>query len=310
MNAGHECRALARPSSDRQNLEGHDVEIVEGDLTDSSSLVRAVKNCDRLFHVAADYRLWTPDPQAMTEANVDGTRNIIRAAADAGVAKIIYTSSVATLGTGRENESIDETAAPNASSIIGAYKCSKFLAEELVHKMVAEDGFPIVVTNPSTPIGPNDIKPTPTGKIVVQAAKGKMPAYVDTGLNVVHVDDVAMGHLLAHDRGEIGDRYILGGENLSLKSILEEIAVLAGRRPPLFQVPHGVVLPIAYAAESIAKYVTGHEPFATVDGVRMSKKKMYFSSEKARTKLGYEPRPAVEALRDAYHWFQDHGYLR
>jgi len=304
---GHAVRALCRASSDRSNLEGLKVEIVTGDMTDRSSLDAAVKGCEALFHVAADYRLWIPDPAAMFKNNVGGTCNVMLAAADAGVKRIVYTSSVATLGIHPNVPVSDEETAVTYEDMIGAYKQSKFLAEQEVRALVKQ-GVPAVIVNPSAPVGPGDIKPTPTGRMILDAAQGKMPAYVDTGLNIVHVDDVAAGHLLALEKGVIGERYVLGGDNMSLKEILTEIAHQIGHAPPKFSIPHNVVLPIAYAAEIWAR-LTNREPFATVDGVRMSKKKMFYSSDKAIRLLGYQARPAREAISDAIAWFREKGYF-
>jgi dihydroflavonol-4-reductase len=309
LGAEHAVRVLVRPASDRRNLDGLAVDAVVGDLTDGTSLRSACAGCDALFHVAADYRLWTRDPQAMMAANVDGTRNILRAAIDAGVSRIVYTSSVATLGVRPDGQSADERTPATLDDMIGPYKRSKFLAEEAVLGMVATEGAPVVIVNPSAPIGPYDIKPTPTGRMIVEAATGRMPAYVDTGLNVVHVDDVAAGHLAAFERGGIGERYILGGENLTLRQILVAIAAMTGGRAPLFRVPHSLILPVAFVAETWTRWTGGEEPFATVDGVRMARKKMFFTSDKAVRHLGYAPRPAVEALSDAIRWFRENGYL-
>jgi dihydroflavonol-4-reductase len=305
---GQKVRVLARRDSDRRNLAGLDVEIVEGSLEDAASLAAAIAGCRYLFHVAADYRLWVPDPAAMFRANVDGTRALMVAALAAGVERIVYTSSVATLGIVKDGDA-DEATPSGYADMIGPYKQSKFAAEEAVKALIAERGLPAVVVNPSTPIGPGDVKPTPTGRLIVEAAKGKMPGYVDTGLNLVHVDDVATGELLAAEHGEIGERYILGGENMSLAKILGEVAGVTGRRPPMLKIPYTMVLPIAAGAEMMAR-LTGREPFTTLDGVRMSRKKMYFSSAKARRALGYAPRPAREAIADAVKWFEANGYLR
>jgi dihydroflavonol-4-reductase len=308
LAAGHEVRVLARPSSDRRNLAGLDVAVAEGSLEDAASLGRAVAGCRYLFHVAADYRLWVPDPAAMFRANVDGTRELMLAALGAGVERIVYTSSVATLGLIKDGIA-DEAAPSGEADMIGPYKRSKFLAEQVVSELVAGRGLPAVIVNPSTPVGPGDVKPTPTGRIVVEAAKGKMPGYVDTGLNIVHVDDVAAGQLLAAERGRVGERYILGGDNLSLVDILGEVARAVGRRPPALKIPYAVVLTIAAGAEMMAR-ITGREPFTTLDGVRMSRKKMYFSSAKAMRELGYAPRPAKDAIADAIVWFEANGYLQ
>jgi dihydroflavonol-4-reductase len=300
-------RVLARPNGNRRNLAGLDVEIVEGALQDVDSLARAVAGCRYLFHVAADYRLWVPDKTAMFRDNVDGTRALMQAALASAVERVVYTSSVATLGI-VSNGLADEATPSGFADMIGPYKQSKFAAEAAVDELVAERGLPAVIVNPSTPVGPGDVKPTPTGRIIVEAAKGKVPGYVDTGLNIVHVDDVATGHLLAAERGVIGERYILGGENLALADILAAVARIVGRRPPMVKIPYAVVLPLAAGAEVVA-WLTGREPFTTLDGVRMSRKKMYFSSAKAIRELGYVPRPAREAIADAVAWFAANGYL-
>jgi dihydroflavonol-4-reductase len=305
--AGHSVRVLARPNGDRRNLAGLDAEIAEGSLEDPASLAAAVAGCRHLFHVAADYRLWVPDPAAMFRANVDGTRALMLAALAAGVERVVYTSSVATLGIVKDGDA-DEATPSGIGDMIGPYKQSKFAAEQAVKELIGERGLPAVIVNPSTPVGPGDVKPTPTGRLIVEAAKGKMPGYVDTGLNIVHVDDVATGELLAAEHGAVGERYILGGENLALAEILAEVARVAGRRAPTLKIPYAMVLPIAAGAEMMAR-LTGREPFTTLDGVRMSRKKMYFSSAKAMRELGYAPRPAILAIADAVAWFQSNGYL-
>ena len=304
---GLPVRVLARPGSDRRNLQGLAVEVAEGDLTDAASLARACAGCDALFHVAADYRTWAPKPEELYRANVDGTRAIFGAAKAAGLQRIVYTSSVATLGIPGTGTPGDEDTPVTLADMVGHYKRSKFMAEEVAHEF-AHDGLPIVIVNPSTPIGPRDIKPTPTGRIVIDAASGRMPAYVDTGLNVVHVDDVADGHWLAFRKGRVGERYVLGGYDMTLREILTEIADIVGRRPPKIRLPHTAVLPVAYVAEALAR-VTGIKPIATVEEVRMSKKHMFFSSAKAQRELGYAPRPARAALEDAIRWFRDNGYI-
>ncbi len=309
LAAGHRVRVLARPGGDRRNLEGLAAEIADGDLLQPESLRKALAGCRALFHLAADYRLWAPDPAPMFRANVDGTRALMLAAGDAGVERIVYTSSVAALGVLPGDAVADERTPVTLADMIGVYKQSKFLAEAEVRKLVADQGLPAVIVNPSMPVGPRDIKPTPSGQMIVEAAAGRMPAYVDTGLNVVHVDDIAEGHLLAFDKGKIGERYILGGENMPFKAILAAVAEAAGRRPPALKIPHGLVLPIAYAAEAWARLTGGGQPFVTIDGVRMARKKMYFSHAKAARELGYSPRPARQALADAVRWFKDHGYV-
>lgn len=309
IDAGHSMRALIRPNSDRRNLAGLPVEIFTGDLTDRPSLDRALVGCSTLFHVAADYRLWVPNPQPIYETNVTGTRNIMLAAAHAGVTRIVYTSSVATLGLTPDGSPADENTPVSLADMIGHYKRSKFLAEAEVKRLVEEQGLPVVIVNPSTPVGPRDVKPTPTGRMIVDAASGRMPAYVDTGLNLVHVDDVAMGHLLALERGEIGERYVLGAVNMTLKEILTELAAITGRRPPRIRLPHNLVLPIAYVSEAWAQMAGGKEPRVTLVGVRLAKKRMFFSAQKAKRVLGFHPRPIAEALRDAVDWFRQNGYL-
>jgi len=305
---GEGVRALARPESDRSNLAGLDVETAEGDLLDPASLEQAVKGCAGLYHVAADYRLWTRHPEQMMAANIEGSRVILRAAAASGVRRIVYTSSVATLGIVKGGDG-DEDTPVSIDNMIGVYKRSKYWAEEAVRELIVEEGVPAVIVNPSTPIGPRDIKPTPTGRMIVEAASGRMPAFVDTGLNIVHVDDVAAGHLLAYDKGAIGERYVLGGENMELSEILAEIARITNRKAPTLKIPHNLILPLGYIAETWTRLSGGTEPFVTVDGVKMARKKMFFSSAKAKRDLGYTSRPATEALADAVQWFRDSGYL-
>lgn len=307
LNAGHDVRALVRPDSPARNLEGLALERVNGDLTDADSLRRAIRGCSALFHVAADYRLWTPDPEATYRVNVEGTRALMEAALAAGVERIVYTSSVAVLGLREDGSPANEDDPVSLDDMIGHYKRSKYLAEETVRTMIREQGLPAVVVNPSTPIGPRDIRPTPTGRLIADAANGRIPAFVDTGLNLVHVDDVAAGHLLAYERGTVGERYILGGEDMALRDILARISAIAGCNAPRWRLSPGVVMPVAYAAEAWAS-LSGREPLVTVTGVRLARKRMYYSSAKARTQLGYAPRPADEALSDAVRWFRDNGY--
>jgi dihydroflavonol-4-reductase len=299
-------RVLLRPGSDRRNVAELEVDIRIGALEDRASLEAALSGCAALFHVAADYRLWVRDEAAMYRANVEGTRALMEAALAAGVERVVYTSSVAVLGLKADGSAADETTPSTLEDIIGPYKRSKFLAEEAVRELVQRKGLPAVIVNPSTPIGPRDVKPTPTGRMIIEAASGRMPAFVDTGLNLVHVDDVAAGHLLAEERGRIGERYILGGENLALKEILRRIAVLAGRRPPLLALPIPAIWPVALLAEAQAR-VTGSEPFVTRDGLRMARHKMFFTSAKAMRELGYAPRPADAGLADAVAWFRRAG---
>jgi dihydroflavonol-4-reductase len=305
---GEPVRALVRQSSGLRLLEGLAVDLATGDLTAPATLRAALKGCRTLFHVAADYRLWVPEPEAMYRTNVDGTRALLAAAGEAGVARIVYTSSVATLGSRPDRLPADEITPSTLGGMIGHYKRSKFLAEQGVREL-ADAGLPVVIVNPSAPIGPGDARPTPTGRIVLEAARGRIPAYVDTGLNVVHVDDVAEGHLLALEHGRIGERYILGGDNLSLGELLAGIAGLVGRPPPRLRLPANAVLPVAFVAEALARLRIGAEPLVTRDGVRMARKPMYYTSAKAERELGYRSRPATEALRDAIAWYQRHGHL-
>jgi len=304
LREDHRVRVLVRAGSDRRNLHGVDVEVVEGDLTDANSLARICDGCDAVFHVAADYRLWAPRPQELYRTNVEGTRALLDAARRAGVPRVVYTSSVATLGIPKDGSPGDETTPVSVGDMVGHYKRSKFLAEALVREYAAQ-GMPVVIVNPSTPIGPRDIKPTPTGRIVRDAMNGRMPAYVDTGLNVVHVDDVADGHWLAYRHGTAGEHYILGGANISLRELLFEIADIVGRKPPRWRLPHGAVMPVAYVAEAIAR-VTGKPPIATVEEIRMSRKRMFFSSARAERELGYAAGPVRLALEDAVAWFSVH----
>jgi len=306
---GQEVRVLVRASSRREHLDALPVEVAEGDLEHPETLAGAVRGCRALYHVAADYRLWVPSPASMYRSNVDGTRALVRAAMAAGVERIVYTSSVATLGIDSSGQPADEATASTLGDMIGHYKRSKFLAEEAVRALIVQEGAPVVIVNPSTPIGPGDAKPTPTGRIVVEAARGRIPAYVDTGLNVVHVDDVAEGHLLAYERGTIGERYILGGDNLLLGEILTVITTLAGRRPPRMRLAPNLILPFAYLSEAAARMRRAGEPLLTVDGLRMAKKRMHFSSAKAMRELGYASRPAQDALRDSLEWYRQNGYL-
>jgi dihydroflavonol-4-reductase len=308
LGAQWQVRVLARRGSDRRNLRGLDVEVAEGDLSDLESLQRAAQGCEALFHVAADYRLGARDPAGLYLTNVEGTRNVLNAAQRAGVQRMVYTSSVATIGIPADGSPGDERSANSLENMIGHYKRSKYLAEEVVRE-AAQSGLSVVIVSPSTPVGPGDVKPTPTGQLVLDAAAGRMPAYVDTGLNIVHVDDVAAGHLLAYERGKAGERYILGGEDMSLRGILELIAGLERRNPPRVRLPYGVVLPIAYIAEGFAR-LSGRSGRITLEGVRMSRKKMFFSSAKAARELGYRWRPPVQAFEDAIRWFRDNGLLR
>lgn len=308
VQEGWQVRVLARKGSDRRNLDGHPFQVMEGDLGEESSLAPALEGCDALFHVAADYRLGALDPRPLYKTNVDGTRSILEAAKRAGLSRVVYTSSVATVGIPRDGSPGTEATAVTLSDMIGHYKRSKFLGEQVARE-AAGHGLDVVIVNPSTPIGPGDVKPTPTGQMVIDAAAGRMPAYVDTGLNIVHVDDVAAGHVLAYHRGRSGERYILGGKDMTLREILVEIARITGGRPPRIRLPTAVVFPIACLAE-VAARITRRPGRITVEGIRMARKRMFFSSEKAERELGYRWRPPVEALQDAITWLREQGVLR
>jgi dihydroflavonol-4-reductase len=303
---GHRVRALVRPTSDRRNLDGLDVEAVTGDLTDTASLAAAVQGCRYVFHVAADYRIWVPDAEAMLRANEGGTRNVMLAALGAGVERVVYCSSVAALGLNADATPADEDTPVSEASVVGIYKKSKYRAEQAVLRLVRERGLPAVVVNPSAPVGPRDIKPTPTGKMIADAVTGRMPAYVDTGLNIVHVDDVAAGHVLALERGRIGERYILGCENLSLAELLALVDQATGQPTRRARLPRELLWPLAVGCESWAK-LAGGNPLVTRDHLRMAGKKMFFSSAKAMSELGYTPRPARLAVADAVAWFRAQG---
>jgi dihydroflavonol-4-reductase len=270
-------------------------------------MTAAMQGVRYLFHVAADYRLWARDPSEIARNNLEGARATMAAALRAGVERVVYTSSVAALKPGN-GSAVDETSRNTPQSVIGAYKLSKLLAEREVERMIAEEALPAVIVAPSTPIGARDIKPTPTGRIIVEAAAGRMPAFVDTGLNLVHVDDVAEGHFLALEHGRTGENYILGGTDVTLAQMLADIAALAGRRAPTMKLPRGPLFPLAFAAEAVAR-VTGKEPFLTADALRMSRYQMYFSSAKATRELGYVARPYREGLKDAHAWFSANGYF-
>jgi len=309
LAAGYRVRALVRRTSPRSNLDVEGLQVAEGDMLDERAVARAVAEARYVFHVAADYRLWAPDPGEIVHNNVEGTRIVLRAAQAAGVERIVYTSSVATLRLNPDGVPADESEMLSQERAIGAYKRSKVAAESLALQMASREGLPLVIVNPSTPIGPRDVRPTPTGRIIVEAASGRMPAFVDTGLNLVHVDDVAGGHLLALQRGRVGQRYILGGENVTLARMLEMIAGLVGRRAPRVRLPRRAIYPIAFASEAIARF-TGREPFATLDGLRMAKYRMFFTSAKAQSELGYTARPVIEALKDSIAWFRQAGLIR
>jgi dihydroflavonol-4-reductase len=305
--AGYRVRVLVRRSSPRINIQPDD-EVVVGDMCDRASLVPALKGVRYLAHAAADYRLWAPPTDDIMRTNLEGTRSVMEEALRAGVERIVYTSSVATLAL-RDGAPADESRPLPESEAVGAYKKSKVRAERIVEEMVERQRLPAVIVNPSAPIGPRDVKPTPTGRIIVECASGRMPGFVDTGLNLVHVDDVAAGHLVALRRGAIGERYILGGENVALGTMLADVANIVGRRPPTLRFPIAALYPIAFGAELWAR-LTGKMPFATVDGLRMARHHMFFSDAKARRDLGYTSRPYREAIADAIAWFKQAGYVR
>ncbi|HEY5225336.1 MAG TPA: hopanoid-associated sugar epimerase [Methylovirgula sp.] len=307
--AGYSVRGLVRPTSSRCNLAELDIERVTGDICDPESVGKAMAGVRFLCHVAADYRLWAQDPEEIGRTNRDGTRNLMQAALAAGVERIVYTSSVATLAVNDSGAPADESNRLPPGSGVGAYKRSKVDAEAIVTAMIAEHRLPAVIVHPSTPIGPRDVRPTPTGRIIIEAAMGRMPGYVDTGLNLVHVDDVAAGHLAALRHGEIGEHYILGGQNVGLAALLAGIANLTGHRPPRLRLPRRALYPLAFLAETKARW-THREPFLTRDGLRMSKYRMFFSSAKAQRDLAYHARPYEEGLADALAWFGQYGYLK
>lgn len=302
LERGHRLRVLVRSSSDRGNIRGLPVECVTGDLSDSASMEKALRGVRYLFHIAADYRLWVPDPQAMMAANVEGTRYLMQLARNAGVERIVYCSSVAALATAHHGIPADEDSPVTEADIVGVYKRSKYRAEQEVLRLVRETGLPAVIVNPSTPIGPRDIKPTPTGRMILDSVRGKMPAYVETGLNIVHVDDVAEGHYLAFEKGEIGQKYILGGENLMLGDLFAMISRMAGVRAPTLRLRQSWLYPVALVSEGLARGF-GLEPRVTREMLAMSRKLMFFSSRKAEELLGYSPRPAQDAVADAVKWF-------
>jgi dihydroflavonol-4-reductase len=306
--AGFSVRALVRSTSPRAHLVGLNLEFFEGDLRDRNSIERAMVGMRYVFHVAADYRLWARDRSEIRASNVDGTRNIMEAALSGRVERVIYTSSVATIALPSDGTPGNESNPLREDKGIGTYKRTKIAAERLVEAMVRERGLPAVIVNPSTPIGPCDVRPTPTGRIIIEAATGRIPAFIDTGLNLVHVDDVASGHLAALRHGTLGERYILGGENVLFSQMLRDIAGLVGRQAARVRLPWRALLPVAFIAEAVAN-LTGREPFATLEGVRMAKYRMFFASTKAEQKLGYCSRPYAEGLKDAVRWFRDAGYL-
>jgi len=304
---GADLRLLVRPASDLRNIQELQAERVIGDLRDTASLKKAVAGCDVIFHVAADYRLWVRDPEQMYRSNVEGTRAILEAARENKVRRVVYTSSVATMGFQSNGHLADEDSPVSLANMIGPYKRSKFMAEEIAVE-AGRSGMDVVVVNPTTPVGERDIKPTPTGRIVVDFLKKKFPAYVDTGLNLVDVAECARGHVAALEKGKSGERYILGGENLTLKQILDKLAVITGLPSPSIKVPHLVALATGVVDQVFTGYIRNREPRATIDAVRMGRKKMFVSSSKAERHLGWKIVPVDGALRRAAEWFQANGY--
>jgi dihydroflavonol-4-reductase len=304
---GADLRLLIRSSSDPRNILGLNADHVVGDLRDPASIETGVAGCDVVFHVVADYRLWVRDPEQMYRANVEGTRAILAAARKNGVRRVVYTSSVATMGFTSNGRPADEDSPVSLDRMIGPYKRSKFMAEELALG-AGRSGMDVVVVNPSTPVGEQDIKPTPTGRIVVDFLKKKFPAYVDTGLNLVDVTECARGHVAALEKGRSGERYILGGENLTLKQILDKLAAITGLPSPQVKVPYAVALVAAVVDEVVTGRILGREPRATIDAVRMGRKKMFVSCAKAERELGWKTVPVDDALRRAVEWFQANGY--
>jgi len=304
---GADLRLLARASSDLRNLEGIFGERVTGDLLEPQSYRAALAGCEALFHIAADYRLWIPDPDRMYRANVEGTRSLLKMAREHGVRRVVHTSSVATMGFKADGEIVDENTPVSLESMIGHYKRSKFLSEQVAFE-AAKDGQDVVVVNPTTPVGERDIKPTPSGRIIVDFLKKKFPAYVDTGLNLVDATECARGHVAAFEKGRSGERYILGGENLSLKQILDQLGKLTGLPSPTIKLPYFFALATGVVDELVTGRLLGKEPRATIDAVRMGKKKMWVSSAKAERELGWKIVPVDDALGRAVQWFQANGY--
>jgi len=305
---GADLRLLVRSSSDVRNIDGLKADRVTGDLRDAASIERAMSGCDVVFHVAADYRLWVPDSAQMYQSNVEGTRAILDAARKNGVRRVVYTSSVATMGFTADGRPVDENSPVSVHKMIGHYKRSKYMAEE-VAVAAGRSGLDVVIVNPSTPVGERDIKPTPTGRIILDFLKKKFPAYVDTGLNLVDVSDCARGHLLALEKGRSGERYILGGENLTLKQILDKLAAITGLPSPTIKVPYFVALATGVIDETVTGRIRGREPRATIDSVRMGRKKMFVSSAKAERELGWKASPVDSALRRAVAWFKSNSYV-
>lgn len=308
LERGEAVRVLVRRGSDLRNLAGLPVELAYGDLRDRNAVREAIRGCQRLYHVAASYRLWSLNPEELYEVNVDGTRNILEAAGEEGVGRIVYTSSVGALGIPTGGLGTEATPV-TLEDMVGHYKRSKFLAEALAREMVRK-GLPVVIVNPSTPVGPRDVKPTPTGQVIVDFLNGKMVGYIDTGLNLIDVDDVAEGHILAAERGRVGERYILGHRNLTLKEIFDLLARITGLTPPRLRLPYRSVLPLAYLSQWTANWITKRPPSIPLEGVKMAKRFMFFEASKAVEELGLPQRPVEMALQKAVKWFLDNGYVK
>ena len=307
LEGGHQVRALVRPGADTRQLDGLPVETVEGDLANDGSLQQGIAGCDWVFHVAALYSYWGHPPEAFTQTNVEGTRRVLEAARREGVARVVYTSSIAALGVHSDRTPATEDTPSSLEDRIGAYQRSKFLAQQVAEEY-AQQGLPVVIVNPSTPVGVGDHKPTPTGQIIVDYLNGRMFAYVDTGLNIVDVEDVAAGHLLAAERGRIGERYILGGENLTLRQILDLLAEISGGPPARYRIPHPVAQAWSYLDVALARLSPRRVPAATPEKVRLSRRYEFFDAGKAVRELGLPQTPAREALRKAVEWYLANGY--
>ena len=308
LSEGYSVRALARCGSDLQNLHGLDIDLTCGDLLDKASLRRALRGCRRLYHVGAHYSLWEPSPEVFYRVNVDGTRNLLEAAMEEGVERVVYTSTVGALGHREDGSPANEETPVSLDQMIGHYKRSKFLAEEEARE-AARHGLPVVIVNPSTPVGPRDIKPTPTGQVIVDFLNRRMPAYIDTGLNFIDVNDVARGHLLAAERGRVGERYILGRSNLTLQKLFTILGRIAHLPPPRIRLPYRLILPMAYGNHWLSR-VTKQSPRIPLEGVKMAKYRMFFDASKAVRELGLPQSPIEQALEAAVCWFTDRGYLR
>lgn len=305
----HKIKVIVRKRSKALHLKKYGVEIIEGDICDKKSIATAMQDCGYLFHLAADYRLWVPNPAEMYRVNVEGTRMLMQKALELGLKKIVYTSSVCTLGCSDDYSQIDENFPSSIKEMISPYKKSKFMAESVVKKMITEQNLPAVIVNPSTPVGPGDSRPTPTGAMILDTARKGGRFYARTGLNIAHVEDIAMGHLLALEKGQPGKRYILGGDNLTLKELFLLTSRIAGKPEPLIKIPSAILYPIAFISEILARIGFIKEPAATLDSIRMAQKTMFYNCKMAEEELGYKHRPAAEAVLDSINWFRANGML-